>query len=266
MRKEKMMNLPKYLGTNNPANKNWQYSTTQGLNYLQQQNFENQTQIRVKDALKAGINPLAAMGMSSGYQPSFQQPMPQVDDESDGFSQALMGVNNIMSLVGNVMSISQQRKMASLALESARLGIDEQKLRLSNPPVSVNGVSSVGQTSAKAGIDSIAKGADIDSIWKPVYDLQGRPRLVVDQNVMEGDSDNAGYLESLKSAITSGLMDPISGRIYSEQLRMMIDDNYYQKTGHHIPNLSELYVSPGEVAIAALQLGSEFIPLKRKKD
>ncbi|WGL31341.1 DNA pilot protein [Dipodfec virus UOA04_Rod_962] len=44
---------------------------TRQNNALQQSNFENQTQIRVRDALKAGINPLAALGISSGYQPTF---------------------------------------------------------------------------------------------------------------------------------------------------------------------------------------------------
>lgn len=39
----------------------------------------------------------------------------------------------------------------------------------------------------------------------------------------------------------------------------MLDDDYYQTTGHHIKNLEDLYLSPTEVAFVASQLTGQVV-------
>lgn len=98
---------------------------TRDNNALQQRNFENQTQIRVQDALKAGINPLAALGISSGYQPSFSQ-----EQASSGSDLA-----NVVSTIGSVASgagkgvSSLVRFFTGAAKEEKMLSLDHARLQ-----------------------------------------------------------------------------------------------------------------------------------------
>lgn len=86
-------------------------------NALQQHNFENQTQIRVRDALAAGINPLAALGMSSGYQPMF----------SSGTTNDSYGLQQIGNIAGSAFKgiqnlfLRQEEESRDLDLEGKRL-------------------------------------------------------------------------------------------------------------------------------------------------
>lgn len=201
---------------------------------------KNQTQYRVQDALKAGINPLAALGVSSNVSPTV----------SAGGSQPGHHMSKAMSALGNMF-----RSKFGLEKESAELDNEAKRLRnevirtelnhLRQPGIPVNGGAQMVPT---------FRPNNEKSIFEPAYDLEGRPRLVVNQDVMENDSDNAAYISSLRNAITSGQVHPISGKVMSRQLRMKIADDYYRRTGRNIENLEELYFSPFEALTASYQL------------
>lgn len=97
-------------------------------NALQQRNFENQTQIRVNDALKAGINPLAALGASSGYQPVFNNSTAS----SDGGS-AISAIGQVAGGIGKAISslfAEQETESRELSLESQRLENDYKRAQI----------------------------------------------------------------------------------------------------------------------------------------
>lgn len=202
---------------------------------------KNQTQYRVQDALKAGINPLAALGVSSNVSPTV----------SAGGSQPGYHMSRAMSALGNMF-----RSKFRLDKESAELDIEAKRLRNDVIRTELNHLRQPGLP--------VNRGAQLvrpfspnneKSLFEPVYDLEGRPRLMVNQDVTENDSDNAAYIASLKNAIVSGQIHPISGKVMSRQLRMKIADDFYRRTGRRIENLDELYFSPFEVLTASYQLG-----------
>lgn len=220
--------------------------------FNQQMDFQkNATQYRVQDALKAGINPLAALGVSSNVSPTV----------STGGSQPGHHMSKAMSAIGDMFKskFRLDEESSKLDNEAKRLRnqvIREELLHLRQPGIPVNG------------------GAELVPAFKPdgrkmlydvAYDLQGRPRLMVNQDVTENDSDNAGYRSSLATAFASGQINPLTGRIRSRQLQMLIDDMYYKSTGRHITNLDELYISPTEAGFAASDELQSWFPNKGKK-
>lgn len=198
------------------------------------------TQYRVQDALKAGIHPLAALGVSSNVSPTV----------SAGGSQPGHHISRAGRVLSNMIRerFGQQKESADLDNEAKRLRnqvIREELRHLRQPGIPVNG---------GAQLVGSFKPSNEKSLLEPAYDLLGRPRMVVNQDVLENDSDNAGYLATLKNAIASGWVNPVTGRITSRQLRMKIADDYYRRTGRRIENLEEIYFSPAEVGFAAAQL------------
>lgn len=201
---------------------------------------KNMTQYRVQDALKAGINPLAALGTSANYSPTVHA------GGSDGgagyMSRAGDRLSNMLEKItarDTADDARYKREARELDLESKRIENSIQRSKLASlqnpgfdeqPPVSPTGER---------------------LLFYPTYDLQGRPRLLVNQDATENDSDNAGYRSAFGAAFSNGQIDKTSGKIKSDQLRMLIDDEYYRVTGHHISNLDELYISPTEAAMLA---------------
>lgn len=234
---------------------------TTAANAQQQYNYENQIQQRVADGLKAGINPLAAIGASTNYQPYFQSNMNGLSDISNMVNTVSGGANGLFKgmkglFAGKVKDdIDYDTEVKQLDLEAKRLEnrILSNQLRASE--INLSGGTQRERPGLSKSIDSEQPNRLGDRpLFYPVYDLQGRPRLVVNQDVVEGDSDNAGYIASLKHAISQGFVNKITGEVNSDQYRMMLDDMYYNMTGRHIANLDKLYVSPAEVAIAAAEL------------
>lgn len=202
---------------------------------------KNQTQYRVQDALKAGINPLAALGVSSNVSPTI----------SAGGSQPGHHLSKSMSAIGNMFrsKFRLDKESAELDNEAKRLRNDvirEELNHLRQPGIPVNGGAQMVRPFKPNGDKSL---------FIPVYDLQGRPRLMVDQDVTENDSDNAGYISSLATMMANGQVDRLTGRVKSRQLRMKIADDYKRRTGRDIENLEEIYFSPTEVAAAAALIG-----------
>lgn len=212
---------------------------------------KNQTQYRVQDALKAGINPLAALGVSSNVSPTI----------SAGGSQPGHHMSKAMSALGNMF-----RSKFRLDKESAELDNEAKRLRndvirtelnhLRQPGIPSNGGAQMVPTFRPDGRKML---------YDVAYDLNGRPRLMVNQDVTENDSDNAGYRSALATAFASGQINPFTGRVRSRQLQMLIDDMHYQSTGRHITNLDELYISPAEFGFAAADEVQAWIPGKGKK-
>lgn len=212
--------------------------------FNEQMNYaKNQTQIRVEDALKAGINPLAALGQSANVSPTFHA------GGSSGAGELIANAGQHMSKALQAIFEEKAVDDAEYTKKSQDLDLKSQRLQnqilqkrldaMDTPGVDVERPNMLGQ----------------DLLFKPVYDLQGRPRLVVNQNVMEGDADNPGYMSSIMATIASGIkdgqIDLVSGKIKSDQMRMMLDDMYFNMTGNHIMNLEDLYISPSEAAAAA---------------
>lgn len=201
---------------------------------------KNQTQYRVQDALKAGINPLAALGVSSNVSPTI----------SGGGSQPGHHMSKSMSALGNIFrsKFRLEKESSELDNEAKRLRNDvlrEELNLLRQPGIPINGgaqqVSSFSPSNEKF-------------LFEPVYDLYGRPRLMVNQDVTENDSDNAAYISALKSAILGGDVNWITGKISSPQLRHRIAEDYYRRTGQRIRNLDELYFAPSEALVSVFQL------------
>lgn len=201
---------------------------------LQREDNHNATQIRVNDALKAGINPLAALGVSSNVSPTI----------SAGGSHPGHHMSRAFSQLGDFI----KKRFGSQA-ESDELDNEAKRLRNSVMREELKHIRQVGREGGE-----VVPPTGEQSLFVPVYDLDGRPRLLINQDVTENDSDNAAYISSLKSAISSGQIHPLSGKVMSRQLKMKIADDYKRRTGRNIENLDELYFSPSEVAVAAYQL------------
>lgn len=220
--------------------------------FNQQMDFQkNATQYRVQDALKAGINPLAALGVSSNVSPTV----------SAGGSQPGHHMARAGRALANMMRerFGQQKESADLDNEAKRLRnqvIREELRHLRQPGIPVNG---------GAELVPAFKSDGRKMLYDVAYDLQGRPRLMVNQDVTENDSDNAGYRSALATAFASGQINPFTGRVKSRQLQMLIDDMYHQSTGRHITNLDELYISPTEAGFAASDELQSWFPNKGKK-
>ena len=218
---------------------------------LAEQQFNAQmdetVQRRVKDALKAGINPLAALGYNGGASPT-------IHAGGGGYSTSSLGdgIAQVGAIFGNYLQRKQDaadlrdKQADDLAYDTKMKDLNLEEQRLRNRILR----QQIDTNTNKPGDDIEPSMQGEGTVFQPIYDLHGRPRLVVNQNFLEGDSDNAGYSAALASALADGQIDKLSGRIISPQLRMMIDDYYYQTTGHHIHNLEELYISPSELTLA----------------
>ena len=204
-------------------------------------------QRRVQDALKAGINPLAALGASTNASPTIH---------AGGYSGAAEGYSQIGSGLSKALQGAFAEKQADdMEFDSQAKELDLEHQRLQNQYLK-NQIRM--QKVPGNDVEPAPSMQGEQLLFQPVYDIEGRPRLVVNQNALEADSDNPGYMSSIISTIASGMkkgqIDPVSGDIKSDQLRMMLDDYYYQTTGHHIKNLESLYISPSEAAMAATML------------
>lgn len=204
---------------------------------------KNLTQIRVADALKAGINPLAALGQSSNVTPTIH---------AGGGSDA---GSILASTGGKISGILQDYYADKLADDSESSKLDLEAKRLQNRILRQQIKPVVASPGEDLEPDDTPKMLGQKTLFTPTYDFYNRPRLVLDQNVMETDADNPGYTSSiiatLADAVKKGDIDLTSGKITNPQLRFAIDDFYYQTTGHHIANLEELYISPAEAAAVA---------------
>lgn len=209
-------------------------------------NTNESIQRRVQDALKAGINPLAALGANVGSSPTIHAG--GGDDSGAIMANAISGAGGA---IGRALMDKQADDM-EFDTQAKELSLEEQRLR--------NRIlrQEIQAKTNKPGEDMVPSMQGESLLFQPVYDMQGRPRLVVNQNALEADSDNPGYMSSITATIADGIakgqIDPVSGEIKSNQLRMLIDDYYYNTTGHHINNLESLYISPTEAAMAATML------------
>lgn len=197
---------------------------------------KNQVQYRVKDALAAGINPLAALGVSSNYSPTISGGGYSSGGESGGFNNFLTSMSKIFN--------KQEQESRDLDLEAKRIRnrIAMEELNLLRSPGTPSGNQSMEQP--PMGTDSL--------LFRFTYDIEGRPRLMVNQDVTENDADNAGYRSSLAAALASGQINPVTGRVSSRQLRMKLADDYYRATGRRLTNEDEMYISPTELGLVAL--------------
>lgn len=219
---------------------------------------KNQTQYRVQDALKAGINPLAALGQSANVSPTFSAGYPSGAGDAIG-----NGIARAGDAIGKgILDKADRKKAEKAALDKAlddaaydsqskELSLEEQRLKNRILKQQLTGVTN------RPGEDMNPSMMGEKLLFSPTYDIYGRPRLVINQDALEADSDNPGYMSSIMSTLASGIKNgqiSSDGRVKSGQLRMMLDDFYYQTTGHHIKNLESLYISPSEAAMAATML------------
>lgn len=195
----------------------------------------NLTQIRVQDALKAGINPLAALGVSSNVSPTIM---------STGSNNGTSGgrFSNIAKAIGSFFNREAEQRYESneLDLETKRIQnrLLKEELNLmrqpGNPGVSPQEVPPVGTD---------------EYLFRIVYDMNGDPRLMVNQDITENDSDNAGYLSTLQYAYRNGGIG-MNGHVVSPALRDKIAADYERATGRRLMSKERLYISPSELALA----------------
>lgn len=216
---------------------------TKAANEYSQYANENALQIRVNDGLKAGINPLAAIGASANYTPTMQTN--SATDLVNLGSGALNGMKGLTGLFKEKAKddVEYEREAQQLDLESKRL--ENRILKNKAEESSLN----LSQGSGKEVPAEKPTRMGERALFVPAYDLKGRPRLVANQDVIEGDNDNAGYRAAILTAIANGDIDKKTGEIKNPETRKMLDDMYYDMTGHHIKNLEQLYVSPTEMGL-----------------
>lgn len=217
-----------------PLSKYFNTSTSSGQFDAQRFDNHNATQIRVKDALKAGINPLAALGVSSNVSPTIMSSGSASGGRFSKFSNMLFSFFDRFA--------EQKSESNELDLESKRLQNDILRAELTH-------LRQPGLVSGNASMEQPPIGTD-SQIFRVAYDLNGDPRLMVNQDITENDSDNAGYISSLQYAYRHGGIS-LNGHVRSPQLRMKIADDYYRATGRPLQNADRLYISPSELAIAA---------------
>ncbi len=233
---------------NHQENKQFGESVRQ---FNEQMDFQkNATQYRVQDALKAGINPLAALGVSANVSPTIS---------AQGNNSGGRGIAGLGRAIRDAFrsKAEDEKEGRALDLEAKRIENEIQRTKL----LSMTQPGIIGNEPETVGIKPDGR----KMLYDVAYDLQGRPRLMVNQDVTENDTDNAGYRSALATAFASGQINPFTGRVRSRQLQMLIDDMYYQSTGRHITNLDELYISPTEVGFAAADELQGWLPSKGKK-
>lgn len=210
---------------------------------LQRQDNANATQIRVADALKAGINPLAALGVSQNVSPTIH---------SGGTSGAGEMIADAGSHLGKALEKAFEKKAKDdlnfdseskkLDLEGKRLENDILRSRLN--ALTTNSPGSETNTVPGRALDGEAL------VFRPAYDMQGRPRLVINQDVLEGDSDNPGYISTIATMYKNGDIDHLTGKLSkdaAEKVRWL----YHESTGRDLWNWEDMYISPTEAAAAA---------------
>lgn len=88
------------------------------------QRFDNQnaTQIRVRDAIKAGVNPLAALNVSGAhYSPTISL--------SDGGRNYNSGFSELFKTLGSIFPTREQKQNRAIELESAKLDLEAKRLQ-----------------------------------------------------------------------------------------------------------------------------------------
>lgn len=214
------------------------------------QQMNESIQRRVADGLKAGINPLAAIGASTNVSPTIS---------TTGSS----GTGDMISETGGriskfLQSLFSRKARNDIEYDEQSKALDLEGQRLDNR-IKAAKLTEIRHNTSPSGSKEEPAPSMLgeDLLFKPVYDIQGRPRLVVNQNALEADSDNPGYMSSIINAIGNAMHNnqiTPDGRVVSPQLQMMLDDFYYQTTGQHIKNLESLYISPTEAAMATSML------------
>lgn len=201
-------------------------------------------QRRVADGLKAGINPLAAIGASANVSPTIHS------GGSDGGA-------GYFSRAGDYLSRLFQRKQEDdIAYDNEAKELDLEGKRLENRILrnrvqeSEQNLASTSNTGSAKEVPNIQPSRQGErALFVPAYDLKGRPRLVANQDVIEGDNDNAGYRAAILTAIANGDIEKKTGKVVNPETRKMLDNMYYDMTGHHIKNLEDLYISPTEMGL-----------------
>lgn len=223
--------------------------------FNEQMDFQkNATQYRVNDALKAGINPLAALGVSSNVSPTVST---GYDSGNSAWASAagragdrIQNALQRLSEQDTVDDMNYRKESRALDLEGQRL--QNEHLRLQNATLSQPGVP-----------EPVGTG---EFLWRPVEDMDGNIRMVVNQDVLENDNDNAGYLASLVNAAKNGWINPFDSSI-GHQYKLFLDDQHYRATGRHLNVGVPWYVSDTELAIVAAEVGGKFLEMfeRRKK-
>lgn len=227
---------------------------------LMREDNANATQIRVADALKAGINPLAALGISQNVSPTVHAGG-GYDNSGEIMANSIAGAG---SAIGKAMAdkaaddMNYDSQSKELDLEGKRLENRILQARLDSLTP-----SSPGNTMNVVPQNRVLEGESL--VFRPAYDMEGRPRLVINQDVLEGDSDNPGYISTIATMYINGDIDHLTGKLSkdaAEKVRWL----YHESTGRDLWNWQDMYVSPTEAAAAAAMFGSGFLPVKGVKN
>lgn len=178
---------------------------------------KNMTQYRVADALKAGINPLSALGVSGSYSPTVS---------SGGSSGASEHIANGFNTLGKGISSLFEKKVSE---ESALLSLENQKLQNDYIRAQINnmnqpGVPITGQGKPEAG-----------DLYLPWRDRDGNivwllnPDAIADADLTNTEANRAlgSGLGNWISSIRNG--DSVFGRFYKFVKKHNIENPLYWK-------------------------------------
>lgn len=204
------------------------------LNTTQQNNFENQVQYRVNDALKAGINPLFALGMSSGYQPNFQQVGGYSGMDGIGSSAGAIG-QTAGQLANAFMTRQEQKEVKNMNLQNMKLQNDYLQAQIDH----LNSLAVPGRVAGGRGF-SVSKGT---------------PSATDPDGIFDGTFPGASYLRTKDGRMLVPSADA------ADRLDMDGPLSYLWVAKNYVPGLYRTFSAPIKVLDRALRPGRKSSPL-----
>lgn len=170
---------------------------------VQDEYNKNRLQYTIKDAIKAGINPVAAIGAGSGhYSPTISVGGGSGSGSSSGFD-----VQGLMSGISNFVARKQARQDRAIALESANLDLESKRLENeilrqkllteTQPGIVSQGTSNPKNRSWRIPMDYRLRDIEPGQLFLPWEDLHGdvywfiNPDAISDADYTNIEADRA---------------------------------------------------------------------------
>lgn len=177
---------------------------------------KNMTQYRVSDALKAGINPLAALGMSGSYSPTAS---------SGGSSGASEHIANGFSALGKGISSMFEKRAHE---ESVGLSLENQQLQNEYLRAQINNM-------AQPAVPTGQVKPQIGDLYLPWKDKSGNVVWLLNPDaIADADITNIEAVKALASTPEQGVVEPAQSII--ERLRTGVGsrESYYRRARNYV--------------------------------
>lgn len=176
---------------------------------VQDEYNKNQMQYRVKDAIKAGVNPLAALGGSGGH----YSPTISAGGASGGDNEQSSNFGGFMSSMADMITARREQKQnRAIELESANLDLEGK--RLQNDILRQKLL-----TDSQVGMPSVGSTPSIPDLYLPWKDRDGNVVYLLNPDaIADADWTNIEALKAYASnpanALTTSLSSGWLGRFW----------------------------------------------------